>query len=128
MLEVRGLAGEAAAAPGVELAFPPPDVRRVGGAAVRLQDIDEQVFLAEDVCRASRRGRVLQAAPMRAGSIPARSTASRLAATEMVMVSSSRPGTDFSLRRRPRAMVPGSLPHCGAISSLVMRVRGMYAP
>ena len=65
---------------------------------------------------------------MRFGSIPARSSAARAAATEIVIVSSSRPGTDFSFSRSPGRSVPGSLPHWRAISSVLMRLRGMYAP
>ena len=58
----------------------------------------------------------------------ARASAERPAATEIVIVSSSRPGTDFSSRRRPLRIPSGSRPHCRAISSALIRLRGTYAP
>jgi hypothetical protein len=44
----------------------------------------------------------MYSAPIFCGSIPARSIAARPAATDMVIVSSSNPGTDFSFNSNPR--------------------------
>ncbi len=66
--------------------------------------------------------------PDPAGSMPDLASAPCAAATEIVIVSSSMPGTDFSSSISPRLMAAGSLPHWRAISSDLILLRGMYAP
>ena len=62
------------------------------------------------------------------GSIPARASARRDAVTAIVMVSSSRAGTDFSCSSRPRSYDSASAPHTLAISGSLIRRRGTYEP
>ncbi len=49
MMEVGRLSGESTPVPGIELPFPPPEVRRVGGIAIGVEDLGKKVLLAEDI-------------------------------------------------------------------------------
>ena len=63
-----------------------------------------------------------------AGSMPARRRACRAASTDMVIVSWSGAGTDFSRSISPFLYEGASAPQTLAISSTLIRCRGTYAP
>ncbi len=65
---------------------------------------------------------------MSLGLVEVRRIMLRAASTEMVMTSSSGPGTDLLNIMRPLLMASPSLPHTLPISGGTMRKRGMYAP